>query len=241
MHERFAALSDMVIGQTRELAGRRLRLGALLAVVSSSGYFAAYSAIILRTLHGEMTVGQLTFLAGSLAGASNQIQLVFSTFTSIAGLAFSVRSFRILLHDAEDSNADHPIPAPRRIQLGIEFQDVSFKYPETTRRVLDHLNFRIEAGERVAIVGPNGQGKTTLVKLMTRLYEPSAGRILLDGIDLREYDLEDLHSQIGVIFQDFMRYDLTVRDNIAMGGVGDHMDDARLLDAAMKRVEPAIF
>jgi ATP-binding cassette subfamily B protein len=100
---------------------------------------------------------------------------------------------------------------------GLRFEKVTFAYPDTDRLVLDELDLRIEPGERIALIGENGQGKTTLLKLLTRLYDPSAGRILLDGIDLREYSIEDLHSQIGVIFQDFMRYEMTARMNIGVG------------------------
>jgi ATP-binding cassette, subfamily B, bacterial len=235
LRDRFAVINDTVIGQSQKLAARRLRLGTLLAIVGSLGYFAAYSTLVFRTLRGELSVGDLTFLAGSLAGASNQIQLVFSTFTSIADQALFLSDlFEFFSMKPKICNTARPLLAPRCIQSGMEFRGVSFEYPKATRRILDQLDFRIEAEERVAIVGENGQGKTTLVKLMTRLYEPTAGRILLDGVDIREYDLDDLHRQIGVIFQDFMRYDLTVRENIAMGGIEDQMDDARLLDAAVK-------
>jgi ATP-binding cassette subfamily B protein len=109
--------------------------------------------------------------------------------------------------------------APRPITRGFEFQEVSFVYPGTSRRVLDRFNFALRPGERVALIGENGQGKTTVVKLITRLYDPSEGRILLDGVDLREYDLADLHAEMGVIFQDFMRYEMTARENIAVGRV----------------------
>jgi ATP-binding cassette subfamily B protein len=119
------------------------------------------------------------------------------------------------------------LPTPRPIQRGFEFRDVSFAYPGTDRRILSNFNFTLYPGERVALIGENGQGKTTVVKLITRLYDPTEGSILLDGVDLREYDLADLHSEIGVIFQDFMRYEMTARENIAMGRIEvDHADDA---------------
>jgi ATP-binding cassette subfamily B protein len=131
-------------------------------------------------------------------------------------------------------NAVPALPAPRPIRDGFEFRGVSFTYPGTSRLVLDRLDLQIGPGERIALVGENGQGKTTLVKLMTRLYEPTGGQIVLDGVDLREYDLEDLHRQIGVIFQDFMRYDLTARWNIAVGRIDCGGDDHRLTAAAHK-------
>jgi ATP-binding cassette, subfamily B, bacterial len=116
---------------------------------------------------------------------------------------------------------------PHPIRRGFEFRGVSFTYPGTDRRVLSNFNFTLAPGERVALIGENGQGKTTVVKLITRLYDPSEGRILLDGVDLCEYDLADLHSEIGVIFQDFMRYEMTARENIAVGRIEvDHADDS---------------
>ena len=111
------------------------------------------------------------------------------------------------------------LPAPRPIVRGFEFRNVSFAYPGTTRCVLSNFNFSLLPGERVALIGENGQGKTTIVKLITRLYDPTEGEILLDGVDLREYDLASLHAEIGVIFQDFMRYEMTARENISVGRI----------------------
>src|SRR2546425_1105504 len=123
------------------------------------------------------------------------------------------------------------LPAPRPILHGFEFRNVSFRYPGTSRMVLNGLNVTLRAGERVALVGENGEGKTTLVKLMTRLYDPVEGQVLLDGVDLREYDLEDLYREIGVIFQDFMRYEMTARENIAVGRINE-VNELPLLKAA---------
>jgi len=126
------------------------------------------------------------------------------------------------------------LPAPRPIRQGFQFRNVSFIYPGTDRVILNRLNFHLNPGERVALIGENGQGKTTLVKLITRLYDPSEGEILLDGVDLREYDLEDLYREIGVIFQDFMRYEMTARENIAVGKIEEIEDLAALKTAAQK-------
>src|SRR5260370_25420485 len=122
----------------------------------------------------------------------------------------------------------HALPAPRPIVRGFEFRDVSFRYPGTSRLVLNRLDFHLRAGERVALIGKNGEGKTPLVKLMTRLYDPLEGQVLLDGVDLREYKLEDLYREIGVIFQDFMRYEMTARENIAIGRI-DEINNLPLL------------
>jgi ATP-binding cassette subfamily B protein len=126
------------------------------------------------------------------------------------------------------------LPAPRPMQQGFEFQDVSFAYPGQRRLVLSNVSFQLRPTERIALVGENGQGKTTIVKLLTRLYDPTGGRILLDGVDLREYQLEDLWKEIGVIFQDFMRYDMTAAENIAIGRIEDQDNVFRVRSAAQK-------
>ncbi len=235
LRNRFCAAYDEVIQRNRKLGTRRLRAGALLAVLGSLGYYAAYATLVFRAIRGEITIGDLWLLAGALAGASAQLQTVFSTFTSIADQALFltdlIQFFAVKPTIVSRANA---LPAPRPIRSGFEFRDVCFRYPGSDRLVLKNLNLRIGAGERIAIVGENGQGKTTLVKLMSRLYEPTHGRILLDGVDLREYDLEDLHREIAVIFQDFMRYDMTARENIVVGNVGEARNEARLRLAARK-------
>ena len=123
---------------------------------------------------------------------------------------------------------------PRPIRRGFEFRNVSFAYPGTTRRVLSNFNFTLAPGERIALIGENGQGKTTVVKLITRLYDPTEGQILLDGMDLRDYKLEDLHHEIGVIFQDFMRYEMTARENIGVGRVESEHRNRRLSRCAQE-------
>jgi ATP-binding cassette, subfamily B, bacterial len=234
LRNRFIAVSDEVNTRNARLAARRLRAGVALSFIGSLGYYAAYAAVVLRALRGEISIGELTFLAGALAGCSSQIQQVFSTFTGIADQALYLGDlFHFFAMQPKILTREIACPAPRRLEAGFDFQNVTFVYPDTSRRVVDRLNFRIDSGESIAIVGENGQGKTTLVKLMTRLYDPTGGRILLDGVDLRDYDLESLHRKIGVIFQDFTRYDLTVRENIAAGRMELREDDAALQEAAM--------
>lgn len=231
----FASVSEEVNNRTRRLARRRLRVAALLAIFASLGYYAAYAVLVFRALRGELSVGALTFLAGALAGASSQIQMLFSTFAGIADQAlFLTDLLQFFAVKPAIRNAPHPVPVARPIRDGFEFRNVSFAYPGAERAVLNHLNLHIHSGERIAIVGENGEGKTTLIKLLTRLYEPTRGQILLDGIDLRDYDLADLHRQIGIVFQDFTRYDMTARDNIAAGRIDDRFQDERLLDVACK-------
>ena len=130
---------------------------------------------------------------------------------------------------------------PRPIRQGFEFRNVSFAYPGTERRVLRDFNFHLHPGERIALIGENGQGKTTVVKLITRLYDPTEGEILLDGVDLREYDLDDLHHEMGVIFQDFMRYEMTARDNIGVGRVERDSTEDEIERAAEKSLAASVI
>ena len=176
----------------------------------------------------------LTFLAGAIAGASSNIQLVFSTFSTIADQALFVGDLLdfFAVKPVVSSNPG-AIKVPRPIRQGFEFRNVSFAYPNG-REVLSGVSFRLSPGERIALVGENGQGKTTIVKLLTRLYDPTAGQVLLDGKDLRGYDLDDLWSEIGVIFQDFMRYDLTTSENISMVRIDERDNIFRIRAAAQK-------
>jgi ATP-binding cassette subfamily B protein len=177
----------------------------------------------------------LTFLAGAIQQASLNIQQVFSTLAGIADQALFLTDLLAFfeMQPAIRSRANAR-PVPRPIRWGIEFRKVSFRYPGTERFVLRGLDLTLEVGERLALIGENGQGKTTVVKLITRLYDPTEGQILLDGIDLREFCLEDLYSEIGVIFQDFMRYEMTARENLAVGRIEELGNTALLEEAAEK-------
>jgi ATP-binding cassette subfamily B protein len=232
---RYTALSDELHRQMVALQKRKLLLGTLLAVLGTVGYYGTYAYVVYDTVIGVLTLGTLTFLAGAIAGASTNIQAVFTTFSSIADQAlfltdllefFSVKPKIIVKPDA--------LPVPRPICKGFEFKGVSFCYPGNPRPVLSNINFRLEPSERIALVGENGQGKTTIVKLLARLYDVSSGQILLDGVDLREYDIEDLWREIGVIFQDFMRYEMTAAENIAIGRIEDVNNEFRIRSAAHK-------
>jgi len=240
--ERYSGLSNEIYEQNVVLAGHRFRAGAWLSLLSTSGYYGAYAYVIYRTVTGQISVGTMTFLAGAIAAASTNIQNIFATFSSIADQS-------LFLTDLLDFFAVQPqirslpdaLPAPRPIRAGFELRDVTFSYPGNTRMVLDHLSFRLAPGERVALIGENGQGKTTLVKLLTRLYDPTGGRILLDGVDLREYSIEDLRHEIAVIFQDYMRYEMTAGDNIAMGKIEQRGEVEKLRQAACKSMADAVI
>ena len=230
--ERFTRLSDLIYRENVDLARRRLIAGSFLSMIGTAGYYSAYVYVIWRTVTGSLTIGELTFLTGAIVQASGNIQQIFSTLSSIADQALFLTDL-LAFFEMRPTIRSKPnaLPAPRPIARGFEFRNVSFRYPGASRLVLNGLNVSLRAGERVALVGENGEGKTTLVKLMTRLYDPVEGQVLLDGVDLREYSLEDLYREIGVIFQDFMRYEMTVRENIAVGRIQE-LDNLPLLQIA---------
>jgi ATP-binding cassette subfamily B protein len=238
----YSGLSNEIYEQNASLARRRFRAGSWLSLLSTSGYYGAYAYVIYRTVTGGLSVGTMTFLAGAIAAASTNIQNIFSTFSSIADQSlFLTDLLEFFAVKPKIRSLPNALPAPRAIRAGFEFCSVCFSYPGNSRMVLDHLNFRLEPGERVALIGENGQGKTTLVKLLTRLYDPTGGRILLDGVDLREYNIEDLRHEIAVIFQDYMRYEMTAADNIAMGRIEQRDDLEKLRHAACKSLADAVI
>lgn len=240
--ERFTQLSNGIYRENVELSGRRLRIGALLTVLGTLGYYGAYAWVIWHTVKGELSIGTLYFLSGAILQASNNIQQIFSTASSIADQALFLTDL-LAFFKMQPTIRSKPqaLLAPRPIVCGFEFRDVSFSYPGTTRLVLDRLNFTLHPGERVALIGENGEGKTTIVKLLTRLYDPTGGQILLDGVDLRDYNIEDLYKEIGVIFQDFMRYEMTARENIAVGRIEDLHDSERIFAAARKSLADEVI
>ena len=233
--DRFTHLSDRIYEENVDLARRRLIAGSFLSMIGTAGYYAAYVYVIWRTVAGSLTIGTLTFLTGAILQASTNIQQIFSTLSGIADQALFLTDL-LAFFEMKPTIRSKPnaLPAPRPIKQGFEFRNVSFHYPGNSRLVLKDLNFHLRPGERVALIGENGEGKTTLVKLMTRLYDPIEGQVLLDGIDLREYDLDDLYREIGVIFQDFMRYEMTARQNIAVGQIDEVKNLELLKNAAVK-------
>ncbi len=232
---RFTALSDGIYEQNVALSRRKLIAGAFLSVIAYLGYYSAYAFVIWRTVTGVYSIGLWYLLSGAILQASNNLQQIFSTLSGIADQALFLTDLLAFFEmQPTIRSKPHALPAPRPIVRGFEFRNVSFCYPGNPRLVLDRLSFRLDPGERVALIGENGQGKTTIVKLITRLYDPTEGEILLDGIDLREYNLDDLYREIGVIFQDFMRYEMTARENIAVGRI-DELNDLDALKIAARK------
>src|SRR4029077_1779434 len=240
--DRFTRLSDQIYDENVSLARRRLVAGAGLSLIGTAGYYSAYVLVIWRTVTGQLTIGSLTFLSGAILQASSNIQQIFSTLAGIADQALFLTDLLAFFEMEPTIRSKlNALPAPRPIRRGFEFRNVSFRYPGASRLVLENLNLELRPAERVALIGENGQGKTTIVKLMTRLYDPVEGQVLLDGVDLREYKLEDLYREIGVIFQDFMRYEMTARENIAVGRIDEINNLPLLKTAADKSMADAVI
>ena len=232
---RFRELSDRFYRANRKLAVRRAGWGSVLTALGTLGYYVAYAYIAWRTVRGEFSIGDLTFLAGSFRRLRQLLEGLLVGFSQVAGQALYLDDlFSFFEIEPEITSPAEPRPFPSPLREGFVFEGVGFRYPGAERWAVRHLSFTLQAGEVLALVGENGAGKTTLVKLLARLYDPDEGRILLDGHDLKDYDLDVLRQNIGVIFQDFVRYHLTAAENIAVGQIEARHDRARIVEAARR-------
>ena len=227
--ERYRVLSERWYRENRKLATRKAIVSSLLSFIGTAGYYSAYIVIIARAVAGAITLGSLTFLAASFGRGRDLIQRLLLGASSIYEQGLYLRDLFLFL-EMKPTITSRPgaQPVPRPIRTGFVFEDVGFKYPGGDRWAVRHVSFALRPGERIALVGENGAGKTTLTKLLARLYDPTEGRILLDGIDLKDYDLASLRREIGVIFQDFVRYDMRFDENVGVGeieSVRDYLDD----------------
>ena len=240
--DRFRVLSQSFYAANRQIAQQRAFWGAVFTSVGTIGYYLAYVWIIGSTLTGTLTIGDLTFLAGSFRRLRTLLEGLLVSFSSTAAQALYLDDlFGFFEVTPEIQSPASPLPMPVPIRQGFVFEDVGFRYPGAERWAVRHLSFTLQAGETLALVGENGAGKTTLVKLLTRLYDPDEGRITLDGRDLRDYDLDALRGAMGVIFQDFVRYNLTAGDNIAVGRISARDDHARIERAASSSLADAVI
>jgi len=218
--DRYAALAQRYYEENRKLSIRKGIVSALLSFVGTLGYYGAYVTILLRAVAGAITLGTLTFLASAFARSRDLIQRLLLSASDIYEQSLYLKDLFVFF-EMRPTIASKPdaLRVPRPIREGFVFEDVGFQYPGSDRWAIRHVNMTITPGERIALVGENGAGKTTITKLLARLYDPTEGRILLDGVDLRDYDLASLREAIGVIFQDFVRYDMRFDENVGVGEI----------------------
>ena len=233
--DRYAVLAERYYLANRGMAVRRAVTGGLLTALSTIAYYGAVAFILIQAVRGTISIGTFTFLIGSFDRSQGLVSNVLIQGANIYEESLFLRDlYDFLEMEPRTVTPDNACPFPAAVRAGFTFEGVGFRYPDSERWALRDVTFRLGPGERLALVGENGAGKTTLVKLLTRLYDPHEGRIMLDGVDLREYDLEGVRRAIGVIFQDFVRYDLLVRENIAVGRIEARNEEERILDAARK-------
>ncbi len=219
--ERYRVLSQRFYDENKALSIRKGVVSTALSLLGTLGYYAAYALILMRTVQGSISIGSLTFLAASFSRSRDLIQRILLGASDIVEQSLYLRDlFTFFEMRPSIASASGSRMVPRPITQGFVFDDVGFAYPGSERWAVRHVSFELHPGERIALVGENGAGKTTLTKLLARLYEPTEGRILLDGIDIREYELASLRRAIGVIFQDFVRYDMRFDENIGVGEIG---------------------
>ncbi|MGZ3945177.1 MAG: ABC transporter ATP-binding protein [Mucilaginibacter sp.] len=231
---RFKTLSDKFYAANSKLAVRRSAWGTFFSVLGSIGYYAAYGFMIYQTINGKTSVGSLTFLAGSFRQLSALMENMLSRFTTVSQGAIYLNDFLEFFEiKPKITVAANPLPFPKPIKQGFRFEDVGFQYHNSETWANRHINITLLPGEKLALVGENGAGKTTLVKLLARLYDPTEGRILLDGIDLKEYDINELRLNLGIIFQDYIRYQMTFSNNIAVGNISE-IDNKALIEKAAR-------
>lgn len=239
--DRFKQLSDKFYSDNKALSIKRASWGTVFSVLGTMGYYAAYVFIILRTVSGQLSIGDLSFLAGSFRQLRAMMEGILSRFTAVSQGAIYLKDFFDFFDITPKIKASkNSLPFPKPIKEGFVFENVGFRYTNSELWANRHLNFSLRSGEKLALVGENGAGKTTLVKLLARLYDPTEGRILLDGHDLREYDLTELRSEIGVIFQDFLRYQMSVSQNIAAGNISEKNNQELIMASARQSLADAV-
>ncbi|WMI66454.1 ABC transporter ATP-binding protein [Aestuariibaculum sp. YM273] len=230
--DRFKSLSEEYYELNRTLAVKRSALGFLFNLLGSLSYYGAYVFIIYRVLSGAISIGELTFLSGSFNRLMKNLQEFFSRFTRISESALYLKDYFDFTDISVASKTEEDMPLPKTIKEGFEFKNVYFSYPGSDHEILKNINFTLKAGEKLAFVGQNGAGKTTLTKLLLRFYEPTSGDILLDGININRFNKAEYQAFFGVIFQDFFRYEFTIKENIAIGDINELDNQTKIENAA---------
>lgn len=239
--ERFRSLSDKYYQISKNLSVKQSVYGSIFNVLGVLSYYGAYIYIILRVIAGVISIGELTFLSGSFNRLRNNLQGFFSRFTRISESALYLQDYFDFIDLKVETTKEKKVPVPDKITEGFELRDVYFAYPGSKEDVLKGISFKLKAGEKMAFVGQNGAGKTTLIKLFLRFYEPTKGEILLDGINIREFDVDAYRRRFGVIFQDFFKYEFTVRENIAVGDIEQVANDVIIEHAAVRSLADEVI
>ena len=240
--DRFKELSDKYYFANRKIVVKRALWGSALSSIGTISYYGAYIFIISQTVSGLITIGTLTFLAGSFERMRNMLQSIMTRFSKIAeGSLYLQDMFDFFAIKPTIVSGEKNLMIPQPIQEGFTFENVGFKYPNSEIWAIRNLNFHLQKGEKLALVGENGAGKTTLVKLLARLYKPTEGRVLLDGKDLDAYNLGDLRQNIGIIFQDYIRFQMKASENIAIGNIENRIELDIIKDAAKKSLADTVI
>jgi ATP-binding cassette subfamily B protein len=236
--ERYRTLADRFYEENKRLSIRKGVVSTVLSIVGTLGYYAAYVVILVRAVNGAITIGSLSFLAASFARSRDLIQRLLMSASDIYEQSLYLKdlfSFFEMRPTIVSPPGARLVPNP--IESGFVFENVGFRYPGSEGWAVRNVSFALRPGERVAFVGENGAGKTTLTKLLARLYDPTEGRIMLDGVDLKEYDLASVRRAIGVIFQDFVRFDMRFDENIGVGEIDTVRDYLERVDDGSPAVE----
>ncbi|MFC0200722.1 ABC transporter ATP-binding protein [Paracoccus rhizosphaerae] len=242
LRDRYLTLARRFYVENRAIQRRQLSVMALLTALGTLAYYGAFLWIVARTLTGQLSIGDLTFLSGSFLRLRGLLEGLLSSFSSMAGQAMFLDDlFDFFTATPAIASPTEPLPIPQPIVQGFRFEDVGFRYPGREDWAVRGMTLDLRAGETVALVGENGAGKTTIVKLLARLYDPDEGRITLDGRDLRDYDLDQLRATVGVIFQDFVRYAVTAAENIAIGRIEARDDRPRIVSSAERALADQVI
>ncbi len=239
---RYLTLFEKFFREDRALACRRALAGFSLGLLATLGFYASYAWIVWHTVQSHISLGDMTlYLALFRQGQTTFQSILYAVSSIYENNLFMSNFFEYLAMKPQLAIAAAPKVLPTTLLGGIEFRDVGFRYPDHEDWALRGVNLIIRPGEKIALVGHNGAGKTTLIKLLSRLYDPSEGAILIDGIDLREVDPLALRQKIGVIFQDFVRYHVPVKENIGFGQIDALADRERIIESARKSGADAII